>query len=403
MTAIVNKNRELEKQPRALIRTLPLSNGNYGGILQAYALQRTIDDLGYLASVDLSDPLAGPSLFRSMQRHVYQRAIKLGMSNRWDTWLERQLVRREVSAPLSAFVREHIRGDRLYDRGGEIKGTTANRYSVFIVGSDQVWRQSYGNVDSYLFQGLDPSFSRFSYAASFGTDEPEAEIDPTALSHQTVLASRFNGMSVREESAVAATSRLWNFPSVQHVDPTLLISRDAYLAISEEGTRNREKTELMTYVLDQSQLAQEVVLWAETRVGASALNLVPREPSDMRELRARRDYFRRPSVQSWLAGFASTNFVVTDSFHGTVFSILNEVPFVSISNAGRGAARFESLLRVFGLEDRLVHSPADLLSVGSDSKIDWSHVREVLENERSRSLFYLKEQLTQATGKCLKR
>ena len=60
-----------------------------------------------------------------------------------------------------------------------------------------------------------------------------------------------------------------------------------------------------------------------------------------------------PSIQEWLASFAQADFVVTDSFHGTVFSIIFNKPFVVLPNKGRGVARFESLLKVVGLENRI--------------------------------------------------
>lgn len=60
-----------------------------------------------------------------------------------------------------------------------------------------------------------------------------------------------------------------------------------------------------------------------------------------------------PSIQEWLASFAQANFVVTDSFHGTVFSIIFNKPFVVLPNKGRGVARFESLLKDISLENRI--------------------------------------------------
>ena len=62
----------------------------------------------------------------------------------------------------------------------------------------------------------------------------------------------------------------------------------------------------------------------------------------------------QPPVEEWLRGFYDAEFVVTDSFHACVFSILFNKPFIVIGNEGRGIARFESLLKTFGLEERLV-------------------------------------------------
>ena len=67
----------------------------------------------------------------------------------------------------------------------------------------------------------------------------------------------------------------------------------------------------------------------------------------------------KPSVESWLRGFEDADFVVTDSFHACVFSILFKKQFIVVGNKKRGNARFNSLLKMFGLEDRLVDESTD--------------------------------------------
>ena len=101
-----------------------------------------------------------------------------------------------------------------------------------------------------------------------------------------------------------------------------------------------------------------------------------------------------PNPAAWLRGFQDAKFVVTDSFHGTVFSILHNIPFVAIGNVSRGLSRFKSLLKMFGLEDRLI---TDINSVDIDNfaekEIDWARVNEVLEKEREKAVGFLKKVL----------
>ena len=82
-----------------------------------------------------------------------------------------------------------------------------------------------------------------------------------------------------------------------------------------------------------------------------------------------------PSVTKWLRAFVDADFVITDSFHGCVFSIIFNKPFVAIGNKGRGLARFESLLKMFGLEDRLNSSQLT-------TEIDWESVNGKLNSYR---------------------
>lgn len=102
---------------------------------------------------------------------------------------------------------------------------------------------------------------------------------------------------------------------------------------------------------------------------------------------------RYPSVESWLQAFLGAGFVVTDSFHGTVFSILFNKPFIAIGNSGRGMARFESLLSQFGLEERLVKSPGEVSPALLQSQINWDSVNQKRKALAEEGQAFLKSQL----------
>ena len=97
----------------------------------------------------------------------------------------------------------------------------------------------------------------------------------------------------------------------------------------------------------------------------------------------------QPPVENWLAGFRDSDFVVTDSFHACVFSILFHKPFFVIGNKARGMARFTSLLGQFGLSDRLINNFQDIVSDCLSYDIDFTSVDNLLKIERERSLSYL--------------
>lgn len=99
-----------------------------------------------------------------------------------------------------------------------------------------------------------------------------------------------------------------------------------------------------------------------------------------------------PPVEEWIRGFMDAEFVVTDSFHGTVFSIIFNKPFISIANESRGTTRFTSLLKLFQLEDKLVHSLSDFNLTGY-KEINWENVNSILEREKTSSIQFLKENL----------
>ena len=97
-------------------------------------------------------------------------------------------------------------------------------------------------------------------------------------------------------------------------------------------------------------------------------------------------------VEQWLQSFATASMVFTDSFHGTVFSIIFNKPFWVIGNKMRGMARFNTLLSIYGLQDRII-SPEELSSVDLNTPIDWAPVNAIREQWKQKSLKFLTDNL----------
>ena len=97
-----------------------------------------------------------------------------------------------------------------------------------------------------------------------------------------------------------------------------------------------------------------------------------------------------PSVETWLAYIRDCDIVITDSFHGTVFSIIMNKPFLVVANGSRGIARFEDLLQRFGLKKRIVskkNCPESIL----ERTIDWEVVNKNIELQRQESFNFIKK------------
>lgn len=100
---------------------------------------------------------------------------------------------------------------------------------------------------------------------------------------------------------------------------------------------------------------------------------------------------QQPPVESWLRAFYDAEYIITDSFHACVFSILFHKPFICIGNKARGMSRFDSLLSAFDLCDRLVDIEG--ISDYVDKEIEWEHVDRVLMQKRQEALKYLGQTL----------
>jgi hypothetical protein len=375
-----------------LITTLPL-NGNYGGILQAYALQRVVLDLGFQPITDTSRPK--PFLKRV-------RWLLLRHPSRWMRMLSKApddrnwRMSRRIDAPLRAFVRRNIASGTPMETGGTGRGRDrlARRFRTFVVGSDQVWRAAYADIPAQFLGMLEPiqgeSPRRISYAASFGRDDL-AEYSDDDRARAAALIRRFDAVSVREDSGVRICRDEFGVPAERHVDPTMLLKPERYreLVARAGGAQSPAAERLLAYHLDANDALHRIEDELVARLGLTRLELLRPWPPSPSAYAARPADYVKFSVEHWLACFASAEFIVTDSFHGCAFSILFNRPFVVFANAERGATRFDSLLGVFGLE----HHRVDAESTVIDDRVfkpDWMKVNQVLDAERERGLSYLK-------------
>jgi hypothetical protein len=370
----------LTAPPRVLIRTLPLEDGNYGGILQAYALQHVLTDLGASAVTDLSRVDAEPG-WKSLAR---QFAVSLRMAP--TSWRER--VRHDQAGrELARFVLKRLSVTRVFEMKPTERRAFLRDFDIFLVGSDQVWRRRYADVPSYMLDFVPTRTGILaSYAASFGTETLEG-YDSVLRRRASELLSRFDAVSVRESSAVDLCAQELGIDAVWHLDPTLLLDRADYSVVSN-GERETTSSILASYVLDSSTAISMAIERVAEKVDAVVDTLAHSSMSN-----------RILSVEQWLASISTSDFVVTDSFHGTVFAIVHRVPFVTIINADRGRARFDSLLGSLGLEARLIEADTvspSVLEAHLRTPIAWTAVESRLAEERARSRTYLSDLISKA-------
>ncbi len=267
-----------------------------------------------------------------------------------------------------------------------------NTEGMFVVGSDQVWRCVYTRgmrgVPFFFLDFVSEEVRRrsISYAASFGTDDWEGTPDETTVCRK--LLQQFKAVSVREHSGVKICREVFGVEAVQMPDPTFLVEERGYQhIIDSEKTHQREKPYIAAYVLDESEAPLRALHAVSDKLNLPIQHLLPHV-----DAKHRRDRFPI-SVPQWLRYMKECEFVVTDSFHGCVFAIIFNKPFVCLGNEGRGSARFDTLFQTFHLESRLATSSAQAVAVAREP-IDWAAVNAIHESERERGLAFLRENLT---------
>lgn len=370
---------------KILIRTLDVYNGNYGGVMQAFALQRVIDSLGFEAWTDRSYPVGATGRLKQLAKPLVTRLAPRGV-------VPIRLAAPVLNRELDSFVDRHIRTVDLYGGRRAPRRALLETYQGFVVGSDQVWRHAYADIPSYLLDfAADLPVPRVAYAASFGLDGLDG-YDADLLELSRGLANQLSAVSVRESSGVEICRTSWGLDAVQVLDPTMLLTKEDYAALVPSTSPGDDTgPTVFKFTLDDDPEKRALTADIAASLGASVNQFMPPSPTSYREVLDDPGTYRKAPVGEWLRGFAEADFVVTDSFHGTVFSLIFEKPFVAVVNPSRGAARFTSLLDSFGLANRLHVNGARAASV--NEPIDWSKVRHVLEGERVRSTAFLRTAL----------
>lgn len=385
------------------ILTLPMCP-NYGGILQCYALQTVLERMGCEVTVLNRKQVAPKLTFLlfvlrcvSMLKCVFRRHV-LGRKE-WHVqkpWAEYYVPYRAQEGLwgnpcfLQAFVREHIHQTKPLFSSLELgQAAEEEQFDSFVVGSDQVWREQYAPEITDYFLGFLPDSDRrpkVAYAASFGLER--VGISDEKLERCRQLAQRFTAVSVREQSAVRLAKEALAVDARWVLDPTLLLPAEDYQFAARSTGKNWAG--VVTYILDGNEAKSQV-----TNDVSNTFSL-PVRPISVSPLAVDIQTVDMLPVEDWLRAFAQADFVVTDSFHGCVFSIIHRKPFIAIANGERGIDRFTSLLGYFGLQDRLVFSMEDYYQKRSSllAPIDFAPVAEKLAKAQETSLAFLREALS---------
>lgn len=371
------------------ILTLPLHT-NYGGLLQAYALQTVLKSMGH---EPVTDRNGAPPLIPRHKRPLYfgihfiKRYIYRDRRYNPYKFLFRfgdRMIMRRCAVHTERFIERNIDTVNFFSRDNNPNPEILSSLDGLVVGSDQVWRPAYSYCPAYFLNfAANYPIRRIAYAASFGLDNLR-EYDPDTLTICAKAAKSFDAVSVREDSAVTLCKEHFNIDALHLLDPTMLLEKEEYLRLIEEEDKAERKDVLTYYLLDKSEEKMAIVERIAKELKLSRLDIMPQS------LAAADHVF--PSVSSWLAGFRDADFVITDSFHGTIFSIIFNKPFITIDNSKRGSTRLSSLLKVFGLTDRLI-SPSVKTDRLPREKIDYDRVNGIKKEWQEKSRQFLESNL----------
>lgn len=353
---------------------------NYGAILQTYALQKFLKNNGIenvVINYDCPFIKKCYSPFFISNKKIINSLVRGFL-------FKNKITKKRKN--FNYFLKKYINLSCRYGSVNEMV-KDINNYKYFIAGSDQVWSPISANFDDFYFLPFANDYQKFSYAASLGTSIL-TENEKTELKQRL---KGFTSISVREESAKKILKDITGNDNIEvHVDPTLLLSKNDWKELTNDNVSN-DKYLLIFNVekqINDIEFAKEL---------AKQKNLKLKYINDRTLIKDKNiEYIEAPTPSDFINLFANAEIVVTNSFHGTVFSIIFEKEFyVELNNKKARNIRSEALLEKLNIRNREISS-TDIFNA---SKINWQNVEKILDIERNKSKEYIIK-INESSDKC---
>jgi len=382
------------------VMTFWWSEDNYGQLLQCYALQKYLRDLGHDTYLIRYDP-RGDYIKSSFLEKVF-KALNPVTLFKYLSFKKRVMIdakeKRGNPRYFEKFRDQNIRqSEKIYYSYNELAQDPPDA-DMYIVGSDQVWNmfgvltnRAINMINAYFLNFGDSITKKISYAASFGKEK--SELDEVFVKIFAPLLKKFDYVSVREKSGLEICRQCGIDKAEWVPDPTLLLDADEYRAlyVGERLSPKPEKQYVLLYLIGNefSFSIQSIYDWAQHR----KLEVVYITGN------SQQDSFKKTyaTVLEWIYLLENAEYVVTNSFHCTVFSLIFGKKFGVIPLSGRDKgmnSRFDSIFRQFWIDERFLNLGFPILDEG----IDWQHVSKVLQDIKSCSRL---EEIIRGDEECL--
>lgn len=342
---------------------------SYGAVLQAYALQNFMLNLG------IDNEIIDYKCDYMINR--YQKTFRRTSKNPVKDFLWSLKTASGVKAGKKttlAFADKYFKMSKPYSKSNLSKAK--DEYKAFVTGSDQVWSPTCVGFDPAYFLTFANSEQKYSYAASIAVKKyPEHLKDEF-----TKRIADFQGISVREKSGAEIVQELTGKEAGVNIDPTLLLCKDEWDKIASD--EKREPYIFLFNVLKPKKLIDYAIKLAEEK-DLKILYLNNRHPISHNRI----EYLNPVTADRFIGLIKNAEYVCTNSFHGNAFSVIYGKKFVvETETAASFNIRSQELLEYLGLSDRILSS-TNTPDIDAEYNID--NVRKKLELERKKSAEYL--------------
>ena len=355
---------------------------NFGSLLQTYATQSVLEKLGHEVQIIDFRPVG-----LSFRRAVFP--CHTSLANKLIKLPFRFLCNLVQFHMVEEFIKHNINlSDTTFHTYNELVSSYP-KADCYISGSDQVWNTQNSNrvedIGAYYLRFVDDC-PKIAYAGSFG----KLELSSVEKKQIKQWLMKYSSISVREDSAVQILEDLGI--NAKHVaDPTLLLSAAQWMSFCKKGIPNGGY--VLVYNLNRNKVLNNAALKLANAKRLKIVNF-----ADTFEFIKGADNRLINDPHDFLRYIAAADYVLTDSFHGTAFSLIFAKQVICVSPP-KYSTRLNSLLAKVGCNDRMAESVEEVLAI-SQNDIDYSSVREKIDDYVSESENFLREALRVANEKC---
>lgn len=377
---------------KVAILTKYYKNYNYGGMLQGYALHKTIEQLGFDCDIISYDVWKNPN---PVYKNILQQCKQYGIKTAFEKVIEKAISKQGYKIKNIVDERKRLFNEFMVQTGANTEEYDDSNlselngiYDFFVSGSDQVWNPN--AVRNLYLQGfVTDDTKKIAYAASIGRDE-FSEYEAKIL---VPFISTFKHLGIREKTGANLLKKYIDNDITTVLDPTMLLSSEDWNEISSDRIVN-EPYALFYFFADSYETRCKVEEFCRKK--GLKLVLIPYAKQEFNYGDCKGECIRLDKVgpNEFLSAIKYADYVFTDSFHGSVFSIIYNKEFAVFERNKKGHvsmnSRLYDLLNTYGLSDRLISNFEALDSLVS---IDYKAVKEVLTKKKKESVDFLTNSL----------
>ena len=309
---------------------------NYGAVLQAYALKKSMEKCNKSVQIINFNGRIGNQTYDTFLPTKSLSSLKTNVLR-----LPHAIAIKNSSAKFQQFRQQHFDLSQPVSGTEQLKDNCPN-YGYLVVGSDQVWNPNILFDPIYFLDFGSQEAVRFSYAASFGVNEIDSSLSQTIKDY----LSKFQSVSVREKTGVQILSKI-GIAAQTVLDPTLLLSAEEWRSIEKQPEGIKEPY-LLCYCLNYSKELETTLRKIKKLTGLQVISIASNV--NLHQLGDRQRWDIGPEEFLWLIDHAK--FVFTSSFHGTAFSVIFNKTFCTFNNSVNDS-RLHDFLASVGLDYRL--------------------------------------------------